>query len=89
VELPLGEAFHSRRLSILSTQVGQVAPALRGRRSHAERLALALSLLEDARLDALLGPPVAFAALPDSLPALLDAGAAGGSGAPCPLVTYA
>lgn len=82
VALSLGEAFHARRLSILSTQVGQVAPAMRGRRTHAERLALALSLLEDARLDALLGPVVPFAALPGALPALLS-----GTGG-CPVVTY-
>ena len=56
---------------------------MRGRRSHAERLALALSLLEDARLDALLGPAVPFAELPAALPGLL---AAGGGG--CPVVTY-
>jgi threonine dehydrogenase-like Zn-dependent dehydrogenase len=87
VALPLGEAFHARRLSILSTQVGQVSPALRGRRSHAERLALALSLLEDApALDALLGRPVPFAELPRALPGLLAGGGAGA--APCPVVTY-
>ena len=81
--LPLGEDFHARRLSIVSSQVGAVAPAVRGRRSHAERLALALSLLEDARFDALLGPAVPFAELPAALPGLL---AAGGGG--CPVVTY-
>jgi threonine dehydrogenase-like Zn-dependent dehydrogenase len=86
VALPLGEAFHARRLSILSTQVGHVSPALRGRRSHAERLALALALLEDAPvLDALLGRPVPFAELPRALPGLL---AGGGGAAPCPVVTY-
>ncbi|WP_149541140.1 zinc-dependent alcohol dehydrogenase [Siccirubricoccus phaeus] len=83
VTLPLGEAFHAKRLALLSSQVGAVSPALRGRRSHAERLALALALLDDARLDALLAPPTRFAALPAALPALLD-----GGGAPCPLVTY-
>nr|WP_256476299.1 zinc-binding alcohol dehydrogenase [Siccirubricoccus soli] len=83
VALPLGEAFHAKRLALLSTQVGAVAPAMRGRRSHAERLALALALLDDPRLDALLAPPTRFAALPDALPALLA-----GGGAPCPLVTY-
>jgi len=82
VALPLGEGFHARRLSILSTQVGHVAPAMRGRRSPAERLALALSLLDDARLDALLGPMVPFTALPGALPALLS-----GTGG-CPVVTY-
>jgi len=51
--------------------------------THAERLALALSLLEDARFDALLGPATPFDELPAALPALLAAGGAG-----CPVVTY-
>ncbi|MDB5375137.1 MAG: dehydrogenase, partial [Belnapia sp.] len=84
VSLPLGEAFHARRLAILSTQVGQVAPAMRGRRSHGERLALALALLDDPRLDALLAPPVPFAGLPAALPGLLE----GGAPEPCPTVSY-
>ena len=37
VTLPLGEAFHSRRLTIRASQVGTVAPARRGRRSYADR----------------------------------------------------
>lgn len=84
VSLPLGEAFHARRLAILSTQVGQVAPAMRGRRSHGERLALALALLDDPRLDALLAPPVPFAGLPAALPGLLE----GVAPQPCPTVSY-
>ena len=84
VTLPLGEAFHARRITLRSTQVGAVAPAMRARRSHAERLALALRLLaEDEWCDALLGTPVRFDALPAALPALL-----GPEGPPCPLVTY-
>lgn len=86
--LPLGEAFHARRLSIVSTQVGAVAPAMRGRRTHAERLALALALLADARLDALVGPVTRFEDLPVAMPRLLDPPA--GEPAPfCPVVTYA
>ena len=81
--LPLGEDFHARRLFLVSSQVGAVAPAMRGRRSHVERLALALSLLEDARFDALLGPATPFEDLPAAFPALL---AAGGGG--CPVVSY-
>ena len=80
--LPLGEAFHARRLSLVSSQVGAIAPAMRGRRAHGERLALALRLLEDARFDALLGPATPFEELPAAYPALL-AGAGG-----CPVVTY-
>jgi len=87
VTLPLGEAFHARRIAIRSTQVGAVAPAMRGRRSPAERLALALRLLEeDAWCDTLLGgaPPVPFASMPEALPALLG----GADAPPCPVVTY-
>jgi len=85
--LPLGEAFHAKRLSLVSTQVGAVAPAMRGRRTHAERLALALGLLEDPRLDALLGPEIPFGELPARLAGVLDPPA----GAPqplCPVVTH-
>lgn len=85
VPLPLGEAFHARRLTLVSSQVGAVAPAMRGRRSHAERLALALALLDDPRLDALCAPVCRFAALPACLPRLLAPGAAI---PPCPVITY-
>jgi threonine dehydrogenase-like Zn-dependent dehydrogenase len=73
VTLPLGEAFHSRRLRLVSSQVGHVGGAMRGRRSHAERMALALSLLDDARLDALLDGPSAFADLPGTMARLAAA----------------
>ncbi|HEX3972657.1 MAG TPA: zinc-binding alcohol dehydrogenase, partial [Stellaceae bacterium] len=45
VAVPLGEAFHQRRLRLISSQVGAVAPARRARRTHRERLGLALALL--------------------------------------------
>jgi len=67
VPLPLGEAFHARRLSIISSQVGQVAGSQRARWSFARRTALALRLLEDARLDALITGESAF----DDLPATM------------------
>jgi threonine dehydrogenase-like Zn-dependent dehydrogenase len=85
--LPLGAAFHQKRLQLISTQVGSVAPAMRGRRAYADRMALALALLDDPRLDALVGPAVPFAELPAALPALLDPPA----GAPqplCPIILY-
>ena len=47
VALPLGEAFHSRRLTLQSSQVGQVAAVMRPRWSYARRLAKALDLLRD------------------------------------------
>lgn len=72
VSLPLGEAFHSRRLRLVSSQVGGVAPARRARRSHAERLATALDLLADPALDALISGESAFADLPAVMPRLAD-----------------
>jgi NADPH:quinone reductase-like Zn-dependent oxidoreductase len=87
VALPLGEAFHSRRLRLISSQVGAVAPAMRGRRSFGERMAQALGLLADPALEALIGPATRFEDLPDAMPGLLNP--APGQPAPlCPLVTY-
>lgn len=85
--LPLGEAFHAKRLQIVSTQVGAVAPAMRGRRTHADRMALALSLLADPRFDALAGPVTRFDDLPEAMPRLLNPPP--GAPAPlCPVVAY-
>ena len=67
VSLPLGAAFHSRRLTLKSSQVGHVAAAQRSRWSHARRLALALSLLREPLLDALITDSAPF----DELPAVL------------------
>ncbi|MCA3387567.1 MAG: zinc-binding alcohol dehydrogenase [Roseomonas sp.] len=87
VALPLGEAFHSRRLRLISSQVGAVAPAMRGRRSFGERMAQALGLLADPALEALIGPATSFDDLPQAMPSLLNP--APGMPAPlCPLVTY-
>ena len=47
VTVPLGEDFHARRLSIRASQVGVVARARRHRRTNADRLQLAVSLLRD------------------------------------------
>ncbi|NUQ97097.1 MAG: zinc-binding alcohol dehydrogenase [Streptomyces sp.] len=69
VSLPLGEAFHSRRLTIRSSQVGTVSPA-RANRSYADRLALALDLLADPALDALITGESAFEELPEVMPRL-------------------
>ena len=84
VPVPLGGAFHSRRLKLVSSQVGHVAPSHRADWTHHRRLAEAVALLADARLDALLAPAVAFHDLPARLPDILDAK----SGVLCQLVTY-
>jgi threonine dehydrogenase-like Zn-dependent dehydrogenase len=70
VEVPLGEVFHPRRLVVRSSQVGAIAPARRDRRRSADRLALALDLLADPVLDALITGECAFADLPAVLPRL-------------------
>ncbi|MEV7892103.1 dehydrogenase [Streptomyces sp. NPDC002817] len=70
VSLPLGEAFHSRRLVIRSSQVGTVSPARRSSRTYADRLALALELLADPALDALVTGESAFEELPQVMPRL-------------------
>ncbi len=72
VAVPLGEAFHSRRLILRSSQVGAVATAQRARWSHRRRLSLALELLVDARFDTLLSGSSAFADLPATLARLAD-----------------
>ncbi len=77
VAAPLGLAFHSERLRLVSSQVGQVSPGRRPRWSHARRLAKVLELLADPRLDALITEEVAFADLPAVLPRLLAPGAPG------------
>ena len=84
VTVPLGEFFHSRRLVVKSSQVGGIAPARRGRRSYADRLALALDLLADSAFDALITGHCDFADLPEVLPRL----ASGELPALCHLVNY-
>ena len=84
VGLALGGAFHSRRLKLISSQVGQVSPSRRPRWTHTRRLAAALALLADPKLDALLAPAVAFDDLPAQLPRILQAG----SGVLCQIVNY-
>ncbi|MDW5376590.1 zinc-binding alcohol dehydrogenase [Halomonas sp. HP20-15] len=73
VSLPLGEAFHARRLTLRSSQVGTVSPARSARWSHRRRLALALDLLRDERLDALIDGESDFVDLPALMPRLAEA----------------
>jgi threonine dehydrogenase-like Zn-dependent dehydrogenase len=84
VPVPLGGTFHSRRLRLVSSQVGQVSPSRRPRWSYGRRLTAAIGLLADARLDALLTEPIAFAELPQRLPDILGPG----SGILCPVIAY-
>jgi threonine dehydrogenase-like Zn-dependent dehydrogenase len=84
VPVPLGGAFHSRRLRLISSQVGKVAPSRRAEFTHARRLAAAIDLLTDPALDALLAPPVAFRELAQQLPRLL----APETDVLCPVIDY-
>lgn len=84
VAVPLGGAFHSRRLKLISSQVGKVAPSHRPTWTHRQRLAAAIEFLADTRLDALFAPPVKF----DDLPALLPKILAPGSGVLCQRIDY-
>ncbi|MFL5338291.1 MAG: zinc-binding alcohol dehydrogenase [Geminicoccaceae bacterium] len=84
VTLPLGENFHSRRLTLLASQVGTVAPAMRPRWTRARRLAKALELLRDPALDLLVSGEATFAELPALLPRL----AANPEGALCLRIVY-
>jgi threonine dehydrogenase-like Zn-dependent dehydrogenase len=72
VTLDLGGSFHSGRLSIRSSQVGMVSPARRGRRTPAERLAVAMDLLRDPAYDVLLTGQSAFEELPLVMPRLVS-----------------
>jgi NADPH:quinone reductase-like Zn-dependent oxidoreductase len=85
IGVPLGAAFHSRRLRLISSQVGQVAPSRRPRWTRNRRLTAALSLLGDHRLDALVAPAVTFRELPAQLSDILDAK----SNIVCQLIRYA
>ena len=67
VEVPLGGSFHSRRLTLKSSQVGSVSPARRARWTHDRRLQLALSLLAAPELDVLINSEGRFADLPMSM----------------------
>jgi threonine dehydrogenase-like Zn-dependent dehydrogenase len=74
----LGGAFHSRRLTLVSSQVGHVADSRRARWSYARRMAKALELLAAMpALDALITDDIPFAEAPARLPALFAPGAPG------------
>ena len=84
VPVPLGGAFHSRRLKLVSSQVGKVAPSHRADWTYRRRLEAAIALLADPKLDVLLAPAVAFRELPARLPDILGAK----SGVLCQLIAY-
>jgi NADPH:quinone reductase-like Zn-dependent oxidoreductase len=84
VALPLGEAFHARRLVLRSSQVGMLPAGKLARWTHRRRMELALSLLADERLDVLISGETDFAELPARYAGIIDPG----SGALCHRVRY-
>jgi len=68
----LGGAFHSRRLRLVSSQVGLVPTGRRARWSNRRRLEAALRLLADPALDVLISGETSFEALPAQYGAILD-----------------
>jgi threonine dehydrogenase-like Zn-dependent dehydrogenase len=70
VSVPLGEFFHSRRLTVRSSQVGGIVPGRR--RAYADRLALALDLLKNPAFEALVTGRSAFDELPGVMPRLAE-----------------
>jgi len=77
IRVPLGGAFHSRRLRLISSQVGAVPPDRRANCTPRDRMEQTIRLLADDRLDALLGEEIPFSELPRHLPRLLAPDAAG------------
>jgi threonine dehydrogenase-like Zn-dependent dehydrogenase len=76
VELPLGGAFHRRRLTIRSSQVSTIPAALSGRWDVARRRRAAVALLAELPLPALATTEFAFDDAAAAFEAL-DAGAPG------------
>ena len=73
VPVALGEGFHSRRLTLKSSQVGSVAPAQRARWDTGRRMKLALAMLADPALDVLITGESEFDALPEVMAQLATA----------------
>jgi threonine dehydrogenase-like Zn-dependent dehydrogenase len=77
VEVGLGGAFHSRRLRLISSQVGQISPTRRPRWDYRRRMQAALQLLDQPALDPLVAEEIAFEDAPRELPRILTPGAPG------------
>jgi hypothetical protein len=73
VPLALGEAFHAQRLCLISSQVGSVPAAQRARWDTRRRMQLALAMLAEPALDALITGESAFDAMPDLMAQLASA----------------
>ncbi len=88
VEVRLGGAFHSRRLKLVSSQVGQVSPGRRPRWDYRRRMEAALGLLDLPALDLLVAEEIAFEDAPRELPRILAPGAHGLAHGLAPVIRY-
>ncbi|HEX5906370.1 MAG TPA: zinc-binding alcohol dehydrogenase [Propionibacteriaceae bacterium] len=70
--VPLGAAFHSRRLAIRASQVGAVAAARRSRRTTGDRLELAMRMLKDPVFDIFITGHAPFGALPQTMESIFS-----------------
>lgn len=70
--VPLGQAFHARRLTLRSSQVGRIPSERAPRWNHQRRLRKAIELLADPALDALISGESRFDQLPAIMPELAD-----------------
>ncbi|WP_417544065.1 zinc-dependent alcohol dehydrogenase [Marinobacter sp.] len=71
VSVPLGSAFHARRLTLRSSQVGQIPPAHQPRWTYRKRLELALELLQHDVLDHLISGESGFEQMPETMSRIL------------------
>lgn len=68
----LGEAFHSRRLTLRSSQVGQISPAMRPRWDYRRRMQKALEITAaHPEWAALIDAQSAFEQLPQTMPSIV------------------
>ena len=74
VNAPLGAAFHPRRLTLKSSQVGGISPLRQPRWDYRRRLILALDLLQDPVLDALISAETSFEQMPQTMAQILAPG---------------
>jgi NADPH:quinone reductase-like Zn-dependent oxidoreductase len=88
VSVGLGGAFHSRRLKLVSSQVGQVSPGRRPRWGYRRRMQAALGLLDLPALDRLVAEEVAFEDAPRELPRVLAPSTHGLAHGLAPVVRY-
>lgn len=72
VSIPLGGAFHSRRLRLVSSQVGSIPSHRVPRWNHRRRMSMALDLLQDSQLDVLISGESNFEDLPADYAAVLN-----------------